>query len=254
MIYRVREWAALYETATTRKRKQLGWVLVPNRHDSLGYNQLISRPDGLEMFAAWVLILQVASRCAERGLLVSDTGKPYTAADISAKTRAPKDKIDAALGVLVEIGWLESANKVARHANKVADDANKVAPLTPQKQSEERKKEREKERKKTPLTPQGEAGGENFDSSLFSDPEFVRMWAAWLDHNKDKGQSLTPARQIAHIELLEGSTASEAVARLQLSIARNWQAPAKEEEKQPGAPGDSGIGARLLAEVSEIES
>ena len=261
MTYRVRDWAELYETASTRKRRQLGWVLIPNRHDSLGYNQLISRPDGLEMFAAWVLILQCASRCPERGLLVSDTGKPYTAQDIAAKTRAPVDKIEVAFAALVEIGWLESANKVARRANKVADDANKVADdankvadrannvaddankvarsatlsgsMLPLCQDEERKKEREKERKKAPLTPQGEFGEGDFDSSLFSDPEFVRMWAAWLDHNKDKGQPLTSARQIAHIEALENSTPTEAVARLQLSIARNWQAPAKAEEEPP---------------------
>ncbi len=254
MTYRVRDWAELYETASTRKRRQLGWVLIPNRHDSLGYNQLISRPDGLEMFAAWVLILQCASRCPERGLLVSDTGKPYTAQDIAAKTRAPVDKIEVAFAALVEIGWLESANKVARRANKVADRANKVADdankvaddankvagratlsgsMLPLCQDEERKKEREKERKKTPLTPQGECGGEGFDSSLLGDPEFAAMWVAWLKHQKDKGHPVTPGRQLLHLDDLEGSTPTEAVARLQLAIARDWQAPAKAEEEPP---------------------
>lgn len=248
MTYRIRDWGELYETASTRKRKQLGWVLVPNRHDSLGYNQIINRTDGLEIFAAWVLILQVASRCPTRGLLVSDTGKPYTAADISAKTRAPIDKIESAFGALVEIGWLESANKVAGRANKVADYPDKVAALVPKCQDEERKKDK-KERKITPPTPQGGVG-EEFESSLFSDPQFVRMWAAWLDHHKEKGRPLTAGRQVQHINDLESSAPAEAIKRLQLSIARDWQAPAAPEEKKR-TPGDN-AGARLLAQAEEL--
>ncbi len=52
MVYSVRDWAELYENAETRKRKQLGWVLVPNRHDSLAFCKLMAQgAEGLKAFA-----------------------------------------------------------------------------------------------------------------------------------------------------------------------------------------------------------
>ena len=127
MIYSVTDWGELYENHETRKRKSLFWVLVPNSHDSLGFVEIMERPDGLEVFGAWNLILQVASKCPVRGLLANAKGRPYTAREIAKKTRANADQIENALKVLVEIGWIHAeeaaghAATSARHADRSAD-------------------------------------------------------------------------------------------------------------------------------------
>jgi hypothetical protein len=69
---------------------------------------VIALDDGLAVFGAWNLILQVAGKCKQRGLLTADTGRPLTAQDIAMKTGAPAAVIERALQVLAseEVGWL----------------------------------------------------------------------------------------------------------------------------------------------------
>jgi hypothetical protein len=106
--YRIKDWAKHYETAETRKLVSMRWVPVPNKHDGKGFRRLMRRPDGLEVFAIWILILQVASREEQRGLLEDQDG-PLGVQEIADKTGAPEQAIEKALQVLAskEIGWLE---------------------------------------------------------------------------------------------------------------------------------------------------
>ena len=60
---RVKNWTDIYENNRTRELVDMKWVPVPNRHDGDGYNEIMDHPDGLAHFAAWILILQVASKC-----------------------------------------------------------------------------------------------------------------------------------------------------------------------------------------------
>jgi hypothetical protein len=122
-LYRVKDWATLYENNRTRELKHMAWVPVPNSHDGDGYTALVCRPDGPELFGAWIAILQVASRCGipaggcgipagtcgVRGYLVRGTGSPHDAASLSRMTRFPEKVIAKALSVLSsdEVGWLE---------------------------------------------------------------------------------------------------------------------------------------------------
>lgn len=116
-------WDELFENSASRKLKALAWVPIPNNHDSVAYARLITSKGGPEIFAAWVLIVQLASRCAERGVLASSDGRPYDAADMAIKTRAPAGLFQKALPYLVEIGWLaESASTSAESASTSADD------------------------------------------------------------------------------------------------------------------------------------
>ena len=109
MILAVRDWDTLYENSETRKRKQLGWVLTPNRHDSLGYCKLMALGDqGLMIFGVWNVLLQLSSRGEEkaRGYFVDDSLMPYSLADISIKTRVQIPHLKEAIPVLIDIGWL----------------------------------------------------------------------------------------------------------------------------------------------------
>lgn len=108
MIYRIRDWDRHFETHDTRKMKRLAWVPIPNKHDGLGYRLLLQQPNGFQHYAAWLLIVQVASKCPNRGTLADDTGNGLTAEALAAKTGAPANVFAKAFAALVEVGWLEA--------------------------------------------------------------------------------------------------------------------------------------------------
>lgn len=107
---RVTNWAVHYETAESRRLVRLAWVPTPNGHDSLGYIDLMDHPNGLTHFGVWNLLLQVASKCPERGLLIGGSGptrRVYDARSIAVLCRVPENAVAEALPRLLAIGWLE---------------------------------------------------------------------------------------------------------------------------------------------------
>ena len=104
--YLVAGWEDLYENNRSRSVSTLTWVPIPNKHDGERFSMLIGRPDAPIIFTAWILILQVASRCNPRGSLVRGDGTPYDAASLALRTRGQTAWFDAALPYLVKIGWL----------------------------------------------------------------------------------------------------------------------------------------------------
>jgi len=103
----IRDWEKHYETAETRKLKRQTWVAVPNKHDGRGFRRLISMPNGVELFGAWNLILQVASKMPVRGVLADEDG-PLSADDIADKVGAPSDLIAETLAIVSSerINWI----------------------------------------------------------------------------------------------------------------------------------------------------
>lgn len=125
-LYKIREWAALFENNRSRTVKDLAWVPIPNRHDGENYSLIMAHPKAAEIFAAWVLLLQVASRCQPRGSLVRDNKKPHTPETLAMKTRAPEKWFVVALEFLEnQTDWLEI------DINYQQDDTR----LTPSRQS-----------------------------------------------------------------------------------------------------------------------
>ena len=108
-LYRIKNWDANFENNRTRTMKNMMWVPVPNKHDGDGYTELVDRKNGAEMLGAWLVILQVASKCPERGTLMRENGTPHTPKSIARLTRLNTDSITHALDLLVseDIGWLE---------------------------------------------------------------------------------------------------------------------------------------------------
>ena len=109
-IYRVRDWDLHFENNRTRELRRLAWVPVPNKHDGDGYNELIDRRNGAAMLGAWIAIVQVASKCDPRGTLMRDGVNPHTPHSLARKTRLPATCFEAAIPVLMQIGWLEELN------------------------------------------------------------------------------------------------------------------------------------------------
>jgi hypothetical protein len=106
-VYKIRDWKDLFEKAEWRKLRNRWWVAIPVKHDGTGYRRVMAMKKGLEIFGAWVLIVQVASKCRMPGTLADETG-PLSARDIASKTGASEKQVTLALSVLTssEIGWM----------------------------------------------------------------------------------------------------------------------------------------------------
>jgi len=131
----IKDWAELYENNRSRTVTDLRWVMVPNRHDGDGYCQLMAHSDAAEIFSAWNLILQVASRCQPRGTLLQKSGLPHTAESLAVRTRGNVNWFKKAIPFLLNVQWLQAEN---------ADCQEGVSQLSGgcQPTDEERKKER----------------------------------------------------------------------------------------------------------------
>lgn len=107
-LYAIRNWNDNFEMAQSRKVEgPLNWVALPTKHDGLGFRRIMSMPNGLSIYGAWVLIVQVAAKCTPRGVLADETG-PFTADDLAAKTGSTSESFAVALKVLSsnKIGWI----------------------------------------------------------------------------------------------------------------------------------------------------
>ena len=108
--YRVKDWSTLYENNRTREMKTMQWVPVPIKHDGEGFRLLMAMPDGLKIFACWILILETAAKSHPRGTLLRRDGTQLTPDAIATKTSC----VDVAAMRLAfevlsssQIGWLE---------------------------------------------------------------------------------------------------------------------------------------------------
>lgn len=113
-IYSIANWDDNYEVSQSRKCKKLSWVAFKNSHDGNGYGRVAAHPKATDLFAAFILIVEVASKCKDRGVLSDKNGVPLTAEDLAFKTRFPVDIFTLAFEELVrpEIGWLEVEEQI----------------------------------------------------------------------------------------------------------------------------------------------
>lgn len=142
-LYSIRNWGLHFESAQSRKCRKLSWFRCPNKHDGKGFRRIMNRQDGPELFAAWVLIVQVASKCHLRGTLADD--KPLTAEDLHFKTGAPIELFERALEVFSSdaIGWLVVARSQSTTTTLPADYQPDTTPLPIDKTRQEETREEE---------------------------------------------------------------------------------------------------------------
>jgi len=109
MIYRVKNWDIYFEKSDTRKCKNMKWVALPNKMDGSSFRRIAEHDRKCELFSAWILIIEIASRMPIRGLLYKD-GKALTSKDMAYRTGFPEEIFNLAFAVLTEpeIGWLET--------------------------------------------------------------------------------------------------------------------------------------------------
>lgn len=115
-VYAVRNWNDLFEKSQTRKCDKMQWVAIPVKHDGKGYRRVMRSPNGPQVYAAWILILQVAAKCPTRGILVDPDG-PLTAEDLELKTDCPAEWFEQAFQVLTDpkVAWLTTSELPANY-------------------------------------------------------------------------------------------------------------------------------------------
>ena len=106
-LIQIVDWSARYENNRTRGLRRMDWVPVPNQMDGDGYTELLrGHANGAVHYAAWMAILLIASRCAERGTLLRDNAEPHDSASLSRMSSIPQEIFDEALPRLAKIRWI----------------------------------------------------------------------------------------------------------------------------------------------------
>lgn len=126
-IYVVANWADKFETYESRKLANLTWVATPNKHDGLSFRRMASQKNKCDLYAAWNLILQVASKSkkSERGRLIRD-GQGITPDDLAIMTGFPASIFANAFEFFSspKIGWLVVEDQhTGEHAGETGEHA-----------------------------------------------------------------------------------------------------------------------------------
>lgn len=90
-LYSITGWKDNFETSETKKLVNLQWWPKPNKHDGLGFRRVVDSRDRVDLYCAWTLIGDIASRAPkhQRGSLIRNN-KPLTADDLALMTGFPK--------------------------------------------------------------------------------------------------------------------------------------------------------------------
>src|SRR4051812_15271607 len=100
-LYRIRDWSKHFENNRTKELKHMTWVPMPNKMDGDGYTELVTHPNGAAHFGAWCALVEVASKCGDRGTLMREGAKPHDSASLQRITRLPAAVFDEAIPRLV---------------------------------------------------------------------------------------------------------------------------------------------------------
>jgi hypothetical protein len=274
-IYGVRNWRHLYENADTRRRKNLGWVLTPNRQDSRAYGRIMARgSDGLKVFGGWMVLLQLASRgpVELRGVLCDSDGNPYSIEDMAIKTRLLIPDLEFTIEVLTNHNWLfvESqtvTNKTQKNTNGIVELPHKIVdllggeidvfPLENKQPTEKNSgnhnpapesclKNKKKNKNKNPLSPLPPTNNDakplktgggilQIPNQLNTEP-FLKAWGLWVEHLGERFGGASNYQLAAHLRILNKDNPEAACERLNKSIELGFRAPCKPATQTPSAP------------------
>lgn len=248
-LFRIKDWETIFEIASSRKLKKLGWVPMPNGHDSIAYCRMMARKDGPEIFAAWILIVQLASRCANRGILASSDGRPYCPEEMGVKTRSPERIFTLALPYLCQMGWVKAEPPLGESANVVAESADTLAGSG--RTAAANRIERKGIEKKTPNPLEGV-----FPENLISE-RFKMAWGEWVSHRVEIKKPLKPTQISKQLKRLSDLGEAGAIEALEHTMENGWtgiRRPGQEESNgKPKALENNTPDARLKEIEKEME-
>ena len=143
MKIQINNWVELYENSESRKYKNLKWIPVPNQHDGSGFRRIASDENCCEIFTAWVLLLQLASKPKNgvRGEI------DMTFDDMSFKTGFPSYIFARAVNFLSDpkIDWISvNLNEIDQSA-EIFGEIRKPPKKTPLNRIEQNRIEKKKD-------------------------------------------------------------------------------------------------------------
>jgi hypothetical protein len=149
-LYSIRDWDKHFEVAQSKRAENLRWVPLPNKHDGKSFRRLIQMKNGPAIYGAWVLIVQVASKCPTRGVLADGDG-PLTAHDIADKTLTDPKLIQSALDACCSkaIGWIAKDESRSECDQPESTEINRDAPT-----GQDRTGQDNTEQDRTPALPE----------------------------------------------------------------------------------------------------
>ena len=107
----IAKWSETFETADSRKRQRLGWLMIPTGNDSAGYIELMSHGErGIRAFGVFMAICQWSAtmRHDARGRLARGDGRPMSDRQIASQLRMPVESVSDAIELLScpEVAWI----------------------------------------------------------------------------------------------------------------------------------------------------
>lgn len=125
---RIRDWDKHYENNRSRELRRPEWLPLPNSFDGAGYMELCDDPAGTSHYGAWCMLLAAASRMPTRGLMVGNSGRPYSLKDIARMTRGQLAVFEAAIPRLIAVGWVEEIEVASPAGQTPSGEWRPVAP------------------------------------------------------------------------------------------------------------------------------
>ncbi|HUU95374.1 MAG TPA: hypothetical protein VM487_06520 [Phycisphaerae bacterium] len=224
VTYRIRNWDQQFENAGSRKvAKRLSWVAMPNSHDGAGYRRIMAERDGVTIYGCWCLIVQVASRCPERGLLLTPDG-PIDAEDLAAKTGVPAKQFERAFEILEnpKVKWLERIGENANSgstllaAGSTLLAAGKKCPTLQDTTLQDTTDRTGQDNTDTAAPPP------EFPAPL-QDDRFKAVWKDWLAYLKERRKNPSDITVKRQLKKLAAFGVEDAIASIEASITNGWQ-------------------------------
>lgn len=162
MFYEIKDWNRIFENAESRKYKKLNWVPVPNKWDGLGFSRLRKHKNFVAAYCGWSLIVQIASKMPQRGILVTADGWELSPVDMADLTGCPEDIFSKTLEVLCapEIGWIVRKNSENLPVSpEMSGESPGTSGNTPVEQNRTEREQKEGEKSACAPPPPPASGG-----------------------------------------------------------------------------------------------
>lgn len=230
--YRIKDWDRCFENSESRKIKSLSWTPFPNKHDTAPFRRVAALKNAPDVFCAWILIVQVASRMPERGVLANSSG-PLTAEDLSLMTGFPERIFGAAFAALVKPGiqWIltTSGESPGVPGNLPASRDMSGLQGTEQNRTEGQGREQKEEAASRP-------------DPLFLNPDFCVAWEAWEATRTGKKKLTDHARalNLAEVNRLSGGDVGTAIQIVNQTVRNAWAGFFELKGNQNGRPNQNG--------------
>ena len=114
-LYKIKDWMSTFENHDTKKLKNINWVSMPCNMQSAGMLEILSFDNGVEVLGVWLLLVEYASSCNERGVFKKASGGAMSEKFIANAIRVPDDVFCKSLKTLTssQVAWIEVVTEPA---------------------------------------------------------------------------------------------------------------------------------------------